>query len=81
MANSTHYLQHVLAIGVQVVQDTGNFVSKKDASVFPSVATSETVTNILLADDQTFASSAIQKPANKDLAQKIANFANCNALF
>ena len=70
----THYLQHVLAVGVQVVQDTGNFVSKKDASVFPSVATSETVTNILLADDQTFASSAIQKPANKDLAQKIANF-------
>ena len=70
----THYLQHVLAIGVQVVQDTGNFVSKKDASVFPSVATSETVTNILLADDQTFASNAIQKPANKDLAQKIANF-------
>ena len=47
----THYLQHVLAVGVQVVQDTGNFVSKKDASVFPSVATSETVTNILLADD------------------------------
>ena len=70
----THYLQHVLAVGVQVVQDTGNFVSKKDASAFPSVATSETVTNILLADDQTFASSAIQKPANKDLAQKIANF-------
>ena len=70
----THYLQHVLAIGVQVVQDTGSFVSKKDATAFPSVATAETVKNILLADDQTFASSAIQKPANRDLAQKIFDF-------
>ena len=70
----THYLQHVLAIGVQVVQDTGSFVSKKDATAFPSVATAETVKNILLADDQTFARSAIQKPANRDLAQKIFDF-------
>jgi len=70
----THYLQHVLAIGVQVVQDTGNFVSKKDATEISTVATSETVTDILLADDQTFANSAIQKPANKDLAHKISEF-------
>ena len=70
----THYLQHVLAIGVQVVQDTGSFVSKKDATEISTVATSETVTDILLADDQTFANSAIQKPANKDLAHKISEF-------
>ena len=70
----THQLTQVLAIGVQVVQDTGNFVSKKDASVFPSVSTAETVKNVLQSSDQTFANSAIQKPANKDLAQKIANF-------
>ncbi len=70
----THYLQHVLAIGVQVVQDTGNFVSKTDATTSPTIATAETVENILLADDQTFASSAIQKPANKDLAHKISEF-------
>jgi len=70
----THYLQHVLAIGVQVVQDTGSFVSKKDATEISTVATSETVTDILLADDQTFANSAIQKPANRDLAQKIFDF-------
>ena len=70
----THYLQHVLAIGIQVVQDTGSFVSKKDATEISTVATAETVKNVLLADDQTFASSAIQKPANKDLAHKISEF-------
>ena len=70
----THYLQHVLAVGVQVVQDTGNFVSKKDATTFPTVSTAETVMNVLLADDQTFANSAIQKPANRDLVQKISDF-------
>ena len=70
----THYLQHVLAVGVQVVQDTGNFVSKKDASTFPTISTAETVKNVLLADDQTFTNSAIQKPANRDLAQKIQDF-------
>ena len=70
----THQLTQVLAIGVQVVQDTGNFVSKKDASVFPTVSTAETVKNVLQSSDQTFANSAIQKPANRDLVQKISDF-------
>ena len=70
----THQLTQVLAIGVQVVQDTGNFVSKKDASVFPSVSTAETVKNVLQSSDQTFANDAIGKQANQIVVSQIQEF-------
>ena len=70
----THFLTDVLSVGVQIVQDTGNFISKKDASVFPSISTAETVKNVLLANDQTFVNSAVGKKANGDVALKIQNF-------
>jgi len=70
----THQLSQVLAIGVQVVQDTGNFVSKKDASVFPAVSTAETVKNVLESTDQTFANNALGKQANQIVATQIQEF-------
>ena len=70
----THLLTQVLAVGVQVVQDTGNFVSKKDAKNFPSVSTAETVKNVLESSDQTFADHAIKKQANQTMAARIQVF-------
>ncbi len=70
----THLLTQVLAIGVQVVQDTGNFVSKKDASVFPAVSTAETVKNVLESTDQTFANHAIGKQTNQIVATQVQEF-------
>ena len=79
MANRTclkgmHQLSQVLAVGVQIVQDTGNFVSRKDAKNFPSVSTAETVKNVLESSDQTFADHAIGKQTNQIMATQIQEF-------
>ena len=69
-----HMLTQVLAVGVQVVQDTGKFVSIKDASIHYSDPTAETVKNVLESSDQTFADHAIGKQSNQIVASQILEF-------
>ena len=69
-----HMLTQVLAVGVQVVQDTGKFVSIKDASTHRSDPTADVVRNVLESSDHTFADHAIKKQSNQIMASQIQEF-------